>query len=122
MQGTNFHRLHIFYFVAKMGSFSRAAQELSLSQPAVSIQVRELEKTFGTPLLHRTRQGPVLMDTGRTVFEYAQRIFALADEMQAAVHDLDDLKGGRLTIGSSTTPGEYIAVDHRPVSEAVSRH
>lgn len=108
MQGTNFHRLNIFCFVTKLGSFSKAAQELSLSLPAVSIQVRELEKTFGTPLLHRTRQGPVLTDTGRTVFDYAQRIFALADEMQAAVHDLDDLKGGRLSIGSSTTPGEYI--------------
>ncbi len=108
MEGTNFHRLNIFHNVARLGSFSKAGEELSLSQPAISIQVRELEKTFGTPLLHRTRQGPVLTDTGRTVFEYAQRIFALDDEMQSAIHDLHDLKGGRLTVGSSTTPGEYI--------------
>ena len=101
MERTNFHRLNIFYFVAKQRSFSKAAQALSLSQPAVSIQVRELEKSFGTPLLHRTGRGPVLTDTGRIAFDYAQRIFALADEMQAAVRDQQGLKGGRLTIGSS---------------------
>ena len=108
MAETNFHQLYIFHTVARLGSFSRAAEELSISQPAVSIQVRELEKTLGSPLLRRARKGPQLTDTGTAVFSYSQRIFSLAQEMQEAVKDIQGLKGGRLTIGSSTTPGEYI--------------
>ena len=105
---TNFHQLHIFHTVARLGSFSKAAAELSISQPAVSIQVRELEKSMGSALLHRMRRGLHLTDTGQAVFGYTQRIFSLAEEMQGAVQDIQGLKSGRLTIGSSTTPGEYI--------------
>ena len=49
MNTTNFHQLFIFYMVARLQSFSKAAQELSISQPAVSIQVRELENSLGLP-------------------------------------------------------------------------
>ena len=105
---TNFHQLFIFHYVARLGSFSKAAKELSISQPAVSIQVRELEKSMGSALLHRMRRGLQLTDTGHAVFDYTQRIFALADEMENAVQDIQGLSSGRLTIGSSTTPGEYI--------------
>ena len=108
MPDTNFHQLRFFHTVARLGSFSRAAQALSVSQPAVSIQVRELERSLGSSLLHRSRRGVQLTDTGTTVFDYTQRIFGLADEMQQAVEDIRGLKGGRLTIGSSTTPGEYV--------------
>jgi DNA-binding transcriptional LysR family regulator len=54
------------------------------------------------------RRGLQLTDTGHTVYGYTQRIFALAEEMQAAVEDIQGMRRGRLTIGSSTTPGEYI--------------
>jgi DNA-binding transcriptional LysR family regulator len=108
MNSTNFHQLYIFHTVARLGSFSKAAEELEISQPAVSIQVRELEKSLGNSLLHRMRRGLQLTDTGKEVYSYTQRIFALADEMQSAVQDIQGLKSGRLTIGSSTTPGEYI--------------
>ena len=105
---TNFHQLQLFHAVARLGSFSKAAEEMSISQPAVSIQVKELEKAMGGALLNRARGGVQLTDTGRAVFDYAQRIFSLADEMQGAVHEIQGLRSGRLTIGSSTTPGEYI--------------
>ena len=108
MTGPNFHQLYIFHTVARLGSFSKAAQELSVSQPAVSIQVRELEDTMGCALIHRMRRGLRLTDTGEAVYSYTQRIFALANEMQNAVQDIQGLKSGKLTIGSSTTPGEYI--------------
>ena len=104
----NFHQLKTFHTVARLGSFSRAAEEMSVSQPAVSAQVKELEKAMGGALLNRTRGGVQLTDTGRAAFDYAQRIFSLAEEMQSAVHQIQGLKSGRLTIGSSTTPGEYI--------------
>ncbi|MDA0769574.1 MAG: hypothetical protein BZY79_02345 [SAR202 cluster bacterium Casp-Chloro-G4] len=108
MTETNFHQLLIFHSVARLGSFSKAANELSISQPAVSIQVRELETTLGAPLIHRLRRGLQLTDTGTAVFGYTQRIFALSEEMRSAVQDIQGLKAGRLTIGSSSTPGEYI--------------
>ena len=108
MKTVNFHQLRIFHTVARMGTFSKAAEELSISQPAVSIQVRELEKEMGGALLTRARRGVQLTDTGHAVFEYTQRIFSLAEEMQGAVQEIQGLQSGRLTIGSSTTPGEYI--------------
>lgn len=108
MADQNFHQLRVFHAVARSGSFSRAAGELGISQPAVSIQVRELENELGTSLLHRTRRGTQLTDAGRIVYGYSQRIFALADEMRQAMEEVQGLKRGRLTIGSSTTPGEYV--------------
>ena len=101
MAGQNFHRLFIFHTVATLKSFSRAAEELSISQPAVSIQVRELEKTMGSSLLHRMRRGLQLTDAGQAVFGYTQRIFALAEEMAAAVQEIQGLRSGRLTIGTA---------------------
>ena len=94
--------------MAGVGSFSKAAEQLLISQPAVSIQVRELEESMGSALLHRLRRGLQLTDTGEAVYSYTQRIFSLAEEMQNAVQDIQGLSAGKLTIGSSTTPGEYI--------------
>ena len=108
METTNFHQLYLFYTVARLGSFSKAASELSISQPAASIQVRELEKSMDCLLLHRMRRGLQLTDIGSEVFCYAQQIFSLAEEMQNAVNETHGLRSGRLSIGSSTTPGEYI--------------
>ncbi len=108
MNPTNFHQLRIFHTVARLGSFSKAASELSISQPAASIQVRDLEKSMGCQLIHRMRKGLRLTDIGREVHSYAQQIFSLADQMQTAVSETQCLRSGRLTIGSSTTPGEYI--------------
>ncbi len=108
MMRTNFHQLYIFHTVARLGSFSKAAEYMNISQPAVSIQVRELERELGSALLHRLRRGLQLTDAGQAVYGYTQRIFALAEEMQGAVQDIQGLKSGKLTIGSSTTPGEYI--------------
>ena len=108
MSEINFHRLFIFHTVARLGSFTRAASDLGISQPAVSIQVKELERSLDTTLLIRMRSGVSLTDTGETVYDYTRRIFTLADEMTNAIQDLTGLESGRLTIGSSTTPGEYI--------------
>ena len=108
MSEINFHRLFIFHTVARLGSFTGAAADLNISQPAVSIQVKELERSLDTTLLIRMRSGVSLTDTGETVYDYTRRIFTLADEMINAIDDLAGLESGRLTIGSSSTPGEYI--------------
>ena len=104
----NFHQLRIFYTVARCKSFSRAAEALTISQPAVSIQVHELEKALGIDLFHRRARGLPLTEVGETVYDYAHRIFSLSSEMQEAIQDIQGLKTGHLTLGASTTPGEYI--------------
>ena len=104
----NFHQLRIFYNVARSKSFSRAADQLNISQPAVSIQIKELEKSMGADLFHRRSRGLQLTEVGETVYSYAHRIFALSSELREAVQDLQGLRTGHLTLGASTTPGEYI--------------
>ena len=104
----NFHQLRIFYAAARHRSFSRAAEALEISQPSVSIQVRELEKTLSMPLFHRRNRGIRLTEAGETVYGYVHRIFSLSSEMQEAIQDIQGLGVGHLTLGASTTPGEYI--------------
>ena len=94
--------------MARSGGFSKAADALDITQPAVSIQVQELEKSLGIPLFHRRSRGLQLTEVGETVYEYAHRIFSLSGELQEAIQDLQGLKTGHLTLGASTTPGEYI--------------
>ena len=104
----NFHQLYIFHAVASHGSFSRAAQALGITQPAVSIQIQELERSMGVTLLHRRSRGVRVTEIGETVLAYAQQIFSLSDKLLETVQELEDLKSGHLTVGASTTPGEFI--------------
>ena len=94
--------------MARHKGFSRAAESLDISQPAVSIQVQELERTLGLVLFHRRARGLQLTEVGETVYSYAHRIFSLSTEMLDAIKDVQDLRTGHLIIGASTTPGEYI--------------
>ena len=104
----NFHQLYIFHAVATHGSFSRAAQALGITQPAVSIQIQELERSMGVTLLHRRSRGVRVTGIGETVFAYSQQIFSLSGKLLETVQELEDLRSGHLTVGASTTPGEYI--------------
>lgn len=104
----NFHKLRIFYTVARWKSFSRAAQALDISQPAVSIQVQELEKSLDVKLFDRRARGVQLTDVGELAYDYAHRIFSLSAELMDALGDVQTLRTGHLTLGASSTPGEYI--------------
>ena len=104
----NFHQLRIFHAVATHLSFSRAAEALEISQPAVSIQVRELEKSLGATLFHRRAKGLRITEVGETVYAYSKQIFSLSNKMVATVQEMQDLKTGHLTLGASTTPGEFV--------------
>ena len=81
---------------------------MDISQPAVSIQVQDLEKALGLTLLHRKARALQLTGAGEKVYNYAHRIFSLSTEMFEAIQDIQGLKSGNLTLGASTTPGEYI--------------
>jgi len=108
MSEPNFHQLRIFYTVAAMGNFSRASEELSISQPPVSVQVKFLEEYFGPPLLNRAGRELHLTEAGRLVFKNAQRIFRISEAMIASVDELKGLQAGHLSIAASTTPWDCL--------------
>src|SRR6476469_3456526 len=94
--------------VADRGSFSAAAEALRVSQPAVSQQIRALEREIGEPLLDRGGRGARLTDRGVMVHRYAQRMLALSDEFQRELADGDGELTGSLVVGSSTGLGEHV--------------
>ena len=104
----NFHQLHIFQMVATHLSFSRAAEAMEITQPAVSIQVQELEKFLGITLFHRRPRGLRITEAGDAVLAYSQQIFALSNQLVDTVQEMEDLQTGHLVLGASTTPGEYV--------------
>ena len=81
---------------------------MDITQPAVSIQVQELEKPLGATLFHRRSRGLLLTEVGETVFSYSQQIFALSDRLIETMEETKGLNSGHLTLGASTTPGEYV--------------
>ncbi|ATJ83626.1 LysR substrate-binding domain-containing protein [Halomonas beimenensis] len=91
-------QLRAFHAVAVQGSFTRAAERLCLSQPAVSDQVRKLEERFGVSLLRRSRRSVELTDLGERLLGITQRLFAAADEAEALLAGARDLQSGRLTL------------------------
>ena len=101
MMELNFHQLRIFFTVAQRGSFSRAARELAISQPAVSAQVRQLEDDLGLVLIDRSGHRVGLTEAGEAVASYAQRIFGTSEELLAAVAALRDAQDSN-TIGSNS--------------------
>ncbi len=101
-------RLKVFHAVAKLLSFTKAAESLHMTQPAVTFQVRQLEEYFNTRLFDRTHNKVNLTPAGNKVYEFADRIFDLYDEMENSVRELTGEISGALTIGASTTIAEYM--------------
>lgn len=101
-------RLKVFHTVAKLLSFTKAAEALHMTQPAVTFQVRQLEEYFNTRLFDRTHNKVNLTPAGERVSEFAERIFDLYSEMENSVRDLTGEISGALTIGASTTIAEYM--------------
>lgn len=89
-------------------SFTKAAETLHMTQPAVTFQVRQLEEFFNTRLFDRTHNRISLTAAGERVFEYAERIIGLYNEMNIRVRDITGDVSGVLIIGASTTIAEYV--------------
>jgi DNA-binding transcriptional LysR family regulator len=92
-------QLHVFLTVAKEQSFSRAAEKLYRTQPAVSIVIRKLEESVGQPLLVRGARQVKLTDAGELLRDYAERLLNLRDEIQKGMEDLKSLGRGELRLG-----------------------
>lgn len=101
-------RLQVFHAVARLLSFTKAAEVLHMTQPAVTFQIRQLEEQFDTRLFDRTHNRVSLTEAGQVVFEYAERIFEQYNEMENAIREMTDDISGSLTIGASTTISEYM--------------
>lgn len=102
------HHLWLFHKVAQNLSFTKTAEELYISQPNISVQIKKLEKALGLKLIEKYGKAIYLTQYGRLVYSYSQKIFGLVGQMK---DELDLLKGemhGKLNIGASNTPGIYI--------------
>ncbi|MCX7624038.1 MAG: LysR family transcriptional regulator [Thermomicrobium sp.] len=101
-------QLQVFRAVARHRSFSRAAEELVISQPAVSAQIKSLEQVLNVPLFQRTGRGVELTEAGRQLLPYAERMLDLLEEALTAVHELRAAQRGRVRVAASTTAGIYV--------------
>jgi|SRR6185312_3993303 len=100
--------LRVFMTVASERSFSRAAEKLERTQPAVSLALQRLEAELGEKLLDRSAKDVVLTDAGRTVLEYARRFQNLESELENSIAELRDHSAGRLVIGANESTGLYL--------------
>jgi LysR family transcriptional activator of nhaA len=103
MKNLNFRHLLYFWKVAKTGHLTRAANQLAVSQSALSAQIRQLEGYLGRPLFDRTGKSMVLTEFGVTVLDYADGIFGLGHELMAAVRGGDGQQAQHLRVGAVAT-------------------
>jgi DNA-binding transcriptional LysR family regulator len=100
--------LQVFLTVAAERSFSRAAERLLRTQPAVSLAVQRLEAELGEKLIDRSAKELLLTDAGRTVLDYARRFESLQHELENSLSELRDKSSGRLVIGANESTTLYL--------------
>ncbi|MDP4186404.1 MAG: LysR family transcriptional regulator, partial [Bacteroidota bacterium] len=101
-------RLLTFYKVAVRRSFSRAAEELNLTQPAISKQIKVLEEELNVKLIDRTQNGVELTPQGKLVFQHAEIILKNFQNLRNELSLLTEKHPGELHLGASTTAAQYI--------------
>lgn len=104
----NIKQLEAFALVAELGSFTRAAKIMFMTQPAVSFQIKALEEQLGLQLLERAEKSVFLTDAGKLVYAEAKKIIAGYRNILEHVAQLQGLTKGTLLLGASTIPGEYL--------------
>jgi len=101
-------RLQVFHAVAKHLSFTRAADALFMTQPAVTFQIKQLEEQYSTRLFERRHGSISLTPAGELVLSYADKILALSDEMETRLSEMTGEMRGPLLVGASTTIAEFM--------------
>src|SRR5215217_5179182 len=107
----DFHQLRSFVQVAQEGSFTRAAEKLFLTQPALSLQIKALETELGTPLFERRNRQIFLTEAGHIVLQRAKELLGVAEQLRQDVADYQGVQRGRVRIGTSDTTCLYILPD-----------
>ena len=100
--------LRFFYAVAENGSFTRAAQQLLLTQPAVSSQIRNLEERLGQKLIERQGKRVRLTEAGEILYTQSRKIFQQLREAESVLNDLKSLETGRLCLGTVDVISIYV--------------
>ena len=113
-------RLQVFHAVAKHLSFTKAAEAVCMTQPAVTFQIRQLEEHFNTRLFDRTQGRITLTPAGQVALQYAERILALSAELDSRLREITGQEAGPLLVGASTTIAEYLLP--RILGEFKARH
>jgi DNA-binding transcriptional LysR family regulator len=101
-------RLKVFRAVATHLNFSRAAEELLLTQPAVTQQIKALEDEFAVPFFDRTGGRITLTPAGHALLPYAEKFKTLSDEARSVVANVSGVSGGQLALGASQTISQYL--------------
>ncbi len=101
-------RLQVFHAVAKQLSFTKAAEVLFMTQPAVTFQIKQLEEHFNTRLFDRGHGKIALTPAGDVVLDYAERILGLSSEMDVRLTEMTGEISGSLLVGASTTIAEFM--------------
>jgi len=104
----NLKQLEAFYLVVKKKSFTRAAEELSVTQPAVTIQVKSLEKSLNLRLIQQVGKKIQLTESGEFLYQYAEKIFDLVSDASEKMRDFKKLMRGTLRIGTTKNYARYI--------------
>lgn len=102
------HQFKVFEATARHGSFTRAAEELYLTQPTVSMQVKQLTKALGLPLFEQVGKRLYLTDAGRELYATCHDIFEKLDQLEMRVADLKGMKQGRLKLAVITTAKYFV--------------
>jgi len=100
--------LQVFLSVAKHLHYTRAAEEVNLSQPSVSVRMRQLERDLGSKLFEQLGKKVALTEAGQLLVPYATRVIAAMSDAREAMDGLQGLECGAIRIGASTTPGMYL--------------
>lgn len=101
-------QLRSFIEIARLGSLSKAAEKLCITQPALSRQMDALEKSVGINLFNRHSRGVNLTEAGRRLFDYTEQVLGIMDEAVKTLKEIQNLDVGQLSIGASTTIGNYL--------------
>ncbi len=108
LRRVTFRQLQIFCAVTRQLSFVRASEELHLSQPAVSMQIKQLEEALGLPLLDRFGKRLALTEAGVRLHEHASRVIGELHDAEETVNHLKGLRGGSITVGMVSTAKYFV--------------
>ncbi|MDR4495616.1 MAG: transcriptional activator NhaR [Nitrospirales bacterium] len=109
MEWLNYHHLLYFWVIAREGSIKRACEELHLSQPALSAQLRALEEKLGEKLFHRVGRTLVLTDVGQMAYRYSQEIFSLGQEFTNLIKGRPSQRPVKLVVGIAEVVPKMVA-------------
>ncbi len=103
----NLNQLRVFYYTAKYGSISKAADALYVSQPAVTKQIKEFQRYFNIIFFNKFGKKVVLTDAGKFLYRIAEKIFEMENQAEELIRDIQQLKSGSIHISTVESFGAY---------------